>query len=95
MNPNPVIKYFEVAAAYGALRGIVRASTMKHSDGKTDALPAQKAAAVVSSFVFAPSFLPLYLYNDANRFYLTYTNGDFEKFGYERVDRGIVHILFQ
>ncbi len=87
---NPVVKYFEVAAAYGALRGIVRGSKMKNADGVTDALPAQKVGAVVASVFFAPTFLPLYLYNDANRFYRTYTNGDFKK-----VDRGILYILFE
>ena len=95
MNPNPVLKYFEVAAAYGAFRGIMRASTMKHTDGVTDALPAQKVGAVVSCVFFAPTFLPVYLYNDANRLYLTYTNGDFKKFGYEKIDRGIAQIIFE
>ena len=95
MNKNPVVKYFEVAAAYGALRGIVRSHKMKHADGVTDALPTQKVCAVVASAIFAPSFLPVYLYNDANRFYLTHTNGDFKKFGYEKVDRGILHIIFE
>lgn len=91
---NPIVNYFACSAAYGALRGVIRASNLKHADGQTDALPAQKVCAVFMSTFFAPTFLPIYLYNDANRFYLTYTNGDFKKFGYEKVDRGVLHILF-
>lgn len=68
---------------------------MKHRDEKTDALPAQKAAAVAMCTVFGPSFLPIFIYNDANRFYLTYTNGDFKKFGYEKTDTSVIQILFE
>lgn len=92
---NPVTKYISTASAYGALRGVVRASNLKHPDGKTDALPGQKVMAVALSTLFATSLLPMYLYNDSNRFYLHCTNGDFKKFGYEEVDRGVLHILFE
>lgn len=92
---NPVTKYIAAASAYGALRGVCRASNLKHRDGKTDALPAQKVCAVAMSTVFAPTFLPIFLYNDANRFYLTYTNGDFKQFGYEKQDTCVLQILFE
>ena len=95
MNVNSVTKYITSASAYGAFRGVVRASNLKHHDGKTDALPTQKVCAVALSTLFAPTFLPIFLYNDTNRFYLTYTNGDFKKFGYEPVDRGVLHVLFE
>lgn len=91
---NSFVIYSATALTYGSLRGITRASKLKHSDGQTDALPAQKVCAVLLSTVCAPTFLPIYLYNDANRFYLTYTNGDFKKFGYEKVDRNVLQILF-
>lgn len=77
---NPVMKYITAAA-----------SNLKHAD----ALPTQKVCAVALSTLFAPSFLPIYLYNDANRVYLTYTNGDFKKFGYEKQDTSIIQILFE
>lgn len=92
---NPVTKYIVTASAYGALRGVVRASNLKHPDGKTDALPGQKVMAVALSTLFATSLLPMYLYNDVNRFYLTYTNGDFKHFGYEKLDRSALQILFE
>lgn len=95
MSMNPVTKYIAAASVYGALRGVVRASNLKHHDGNTDALPAQKVCAVALSTLFAPTFLPIFLYNDTNRFYLTYTNGDFKQFGYEPVDRGVLHVLFE
>lgn len=92
---NPITTYITTASAYGALRGVCRASKLKHRDGKTDALPAQKVCAVAMSIIFAPSFLPIYLYNDANRFYLTYTNGDFKHFGYEKQDTSVLQIIFE
>lgn len=92
---NPFVNYVAVSTAYGAVRGVLRASNLKHRDEKTDALPAQKVAAVAMSTIFAPSFLPIFLYNDANRFYLTYTNGDFKQFGYDKVDSSVLQILFE
>lgn len=92
---NLITRYAAGSFTYGFLRGTTRALNLKYGDDKTEALPAQKTAAVIMSTVFAPSFVPIYLYNDVNRFYLTYTNGDFKKYGYSKVDTSVLQILFE
>ena len=91
---NALHTYVMGSCMYGACRGIIRASHMKRRDKKTDTSIENKMTAVALSTIYAPSMLPMFVYNDVNRFYLTYTNGDFNKFGYKNVDTHVLHILF-
>lgn len=80
---------------YGFLRGSARCWDLKHRDEKTDALPAQKLCGVLVNTIMAPSLLPIFLYNDANRVYLSLTGTDYKKFGYSEVDTSILQTVFE
>jgi hypothetical protein len=86
--------YLGASFVYGYIRGIVRASNMKYYDGVSEALPGQKVMAVVVTTMFSPSFAPVYLYNDVNRYFINKTGQDPKKYGYEPVDRDVISILF-
>lgn len=92
---NILINYTTSAMTYGFLRGVTRSVNLKTSDGVTDALPGSKICGVLTSVICAPSFLPIFLYNDVNRAYISMYGLDPNKFGYSSVDTSVLNILFE
>ena len=92
---NTLLSYASGSLTYGFIRGLVRCTDLKHSDGVTDALPAQKFCGILVNTVMAPSLLPIFVYNDANRIYLSLTKTDYKKFGYSEVDTSILQTIFE
>jgi len=86
--------YIAASAVYGFVRGVYRTSNMLHYDEKNTALPGQKIMTTVISTVMALMYLPIYLTNDINRFYIHKNKLDPELYNYKPYDTCTTDVLF-